>query len=358
MSKPERQTGRRDFLLRLVRAALWGEEFASVEMPSRAIDSLYRLAKEQTVEGLVSESLIRNNVRLPKKEAFSVYGIGREIAKTNDLVNSALCALCSLLREGGIQFVVVKGQTIAALYPNPSARMPGDIDFYCDEQNFQKARALIGQRWQVEFEDEDEESEQHVAFSYKDVPFELHFRLMKFASISNQRIFDSYMKDARFEQISINGVEVPILAPELNVLYTFLHLYHHLIELGVSIRQFCDLAVLLERLPLRAELLEQMLTELGFMRAFKAVGSIIVDHLGLPDEKFPFPLSSKDRRHVDYLMNIVFSHGNFGMYQRKYKVRSGLGYYMDSFKTKVVRYWHLYRLSPRECRAVLMLDVP
>ena len=32
----------------------------------------------------------------------------------------------------------------------------------------------------------------------------------------------------------------------LNVLYTFLHLYHHLVELGVGLRQFSDVAVLLK----------------------------------------------------------------------------------------------------------------
>jgi hypothetical protein len=357
MADYKKQTKRRGFLLHLVRSALWKEEFASFEMPSNAVRSLFRLAKEQTVEGLVSESLMRNNVRLPKEDAFQVYKINRDVTESNAIINKALSELCVLLTENHVKFVVVKGQTIAALYRVPEMRTPGDIDFYCDEQNFQKAKDVIAKNWHVEYED-DTESEQHVAFSYKDVTFELHFCLMKFASPSNQRKFDAYMKESQWDKISIGDVEVPILSPELNILYTFLHLYHHLIELGVSIRQFCDLAVLADHLQIRKDLLETMLNDIGFMRAFKTVGCILVDYLGLPKEKFPFQLSRKDRKHIGYMFDIIFEHGNFGMHRRKYEMRSGLGYYMDSFKTKLSHYWHLYKLSPKECRAVLALDVP
>lgn len=358
MAISENEIRKRNFLFQLVRSALWNDPMPSVEMPSKMAQSLFDMAKKQTIEGLVTECLMSNNIRLPKEEAFRVYRISQDVAKSNSLVNDALSELCTLLNENDIRYVVVKGQTIAALYRKPSMRTPGDIDFYCDETNFPKAKEILRTRWHVEFEEDDTESEQHVAFSYKGVPFELHFCLIKFSSQSIQDSFDRYLQNVTTECVLVNQTNVPVLSAELNVLYTFLHLYHHLVELGVSIRQFCDLAVLLNNLQLRKEVLESMLNEIGFMRAFKVVGFILVNCLGLKKEKFPFQLSEKDKKHVWYMLDIVFSHGNFGMYNRKYKVRSGVGYYIESFKTKISHYWHLYRLSPKESRAVLMSDIP
>lgn len=358
MAVSENDKKKFNFLLHLVRSALWGEDFAAFEMPSKAAKSLFRLAQEQTVEGLISESLIRNNVRLPKEDAFYVYKISRDITESNEIINNALCELCTLLNKAQIRYVIVKGQTIASLYRVPSMRTPGDIDFYCDKQNFQKAKEIIERAWNVTFEEEDSESEQHVTFYYKNVVFEMHFCLIKFASPSIQKKFDGYLKEMEPSQMLLDGVNVSLLSPEINILYTFLHLYHHLIELGVSIRQFCDMAVLINNLRIRKDVLESMLNELGFMRAFKAVGVILVRYLGLEQEKFPFQLEREDEKHVGYMLDIVFKHGNFGMYQRKYKMRSGLGYYVDSFKTKIAHYWHLYCLAPKESRAVLTYDVP
>jgi len=154
--------------------------------------------------------------------------------------------------------------------------------------------------------------------------------------------------------------DIPTLPPESNLLYTFLHLYHHLVELGCGLRQFCDVAVLCHAYcqHLDKQLFARMLRDLDFDKAFRVVETILVDHLGLPAEECPLPYDNNDRKPADDILEIVFQRGNFGKYGRKTAVRSGTNYYIEQTSIKLSHYRLFYRLSPREVRASLLLGIP
>ena len=347
----------KELLLSLVRSSVWGGKPDTDDIPQDLIKPLLQLAQKQTVKGLVAESLMRNGIRLPREHVYDVFNVHRELSRANFCLFEMVKELCKLLEPHGIRFCVVKGQTISALYRVRNMRTPGDIDFYCDAGSFEQAKRILQERWQAEFE-EDEDGEQHLAFTYQGVLFEMHYRLMHFASTSNQKIFDDYLHAIPFHHLLIDDVRVPILSPELNVVYTSLHLYHHLLEMGVALRQFCDVAVLLNHYRLDTAILKEMLTRLGFLRAFTAVGAVLVDQLGLPERQFPFPITKKDRHYSRLILDIVFKHGNFGKYNRKYVSRSGVAYYFESFFIKFSHYRKLFSLSPKENKAVLLYSIP
>ncbi|MCI6703418.1 MAG: nucleotidyltransferase family protein [Prevotella sp.] len=348
----------KELLFSLVRSSIWGGKPDIDEIPQDLIKPLLLLAQKQTVKGLVAEALMRSGIRLYREDAYNVFNFHRELSRTNFRMFEMVKALCRLLESHGIRFCVVKGQTISALYRVCDMRTPGDIDFYCDASSFEQAKHILQEQWQVEFEEEDEDGEQHLAFTYQGVLFEMHYRLMHFASASNQKIFDDYLHSIPYHHLLIDDVRVPTLSPELNVVYTFLHLYHHLVEMGVALRQFCDVAILLNHYQLNTAILKEMLARLGFLRAFTAVGTILVDHLGLPERQFPFPITKKDRHYSRLILDIVFKHGNFGKYNRKYASRSGVAYYFESFFIKLSHYRKLFSLSSKENKAVLFYSIP
>jgi hypothetical protein len=45
--------------------------------------------------------------------------------------------------------------------------------------------------------------------------------------------------------VEIDGVKVRTLSPTLNAAYVFIHLFFHFIREGVSLRPFCDWAIVL-----------------------------------------------------------------------------------------------------------------
>lgn len=348
-----------DLLCLVLRSALWGTPLEFQKMPPEAYRALMNAADKQTVTGLFCHTLIANDVKLNKYDAVESLAQLQQIEERNKQINKALGELCTLLNRHAIKFIVVKGQTLASLYPAPMTRVPGDIDFYCDADNFDKAKKIIEEAWDVSFEDEEDEHGQHIAFNHFDITFELHRKLRTFASKKIQNTFNNLISDSKITFMPIEGQCIPTLEPVSNIFFTFIHLYHHLLEMGVGLRQFCDLAILLHHYKneIDHQQLLNILEQTGFTKAFRAIATILVDELGLPEDDVPFAISTKDRKYKTYLLKIVFTHGNFGKYGRKHAIRSGMGYYLDSFKSRLTRYRRFYTLAPRESTAMLMKDI-
>lgn len=349
----------------IIRASLCGRQLHGTPLPHELFVQATEVAEKQTVTGLLVSTLMnpRNGVSLSKYDVAESWALYNSIKENNHYLNRQLVELCHLLQRNGIRFIVVKGATVAQLYLEPDLRVAGDIDFYLDSDNFERARKLISEEWGVEYEEEDDEdeAEQHIAFKRNNIAFEMHFRLLKFASGKIQKVFDKMIDGNTVAFREVDGVEVPILSPVEELVYTFLHLYHHFIEIGIGLRQICDMAVLLRNFPdddtLRKSL-SLWLGKLDFTKAFKAFEAICVDKLGVSEDILPISISEADRKYVPQILDVVFKRGNFGKYGRKTEVRSGMDYYLEAFKTKVSQYFRFYSLSPREARAVFFRDIP
>ena len=343
--------------------SLLHNEFWQTPLPFTSLNHqqfvvLQQSAAKQTVEGLVMGALIRNNVKLERADALTAYSRTMMIEQLNNKVSGVAKELAGILGSNEVHYRIFKGQTLAQLYPYPLARTPGDIDFYCIPADFTRAQHLLQQAWGIALKGE--ESEQHREFAYREVPLEMHFRMIKFNSKGIQAYWERLLADAPIEQIAIQGVPVATLPPTLNVLYTFLHLYHHLVELGVGLRQFCDLMMLLHRHreQIDRHALAQHLRTMGFYRAFCAIGSVLIDKLGLPTQEFPFAISPGDARYQPAILDIVFTGGNFGKHMSTTAVRSGMRYNVEATIRKLRHYRLFWRLSPREIRATLLKEMP
>lgn len=350
-----------EILFLLLRTELWQIPLSrNLDIPADMFDQLMSMSEMQTVDGLVTGCLMNGGVGLERICAARVLVIQQYIGQQNYLINEELKTLCTLLTKHDIRFFVVKGQTIAARYPHPAYRTCGDIDFYVYPECFDKARKIIETEWKVQVEDDDE-GEQHLHFMHHDIVFEMHYSLMQFSSGRNQKRFDRLIAESPLVTVDIEGVKVPTLGAELNLVYTFLHLYHHLIEIGVGLRQFCDVAVLMKSMPLDEEqkaVVLHILRSLDFEKAFHAIETVLHKTLGLPREKMLMPVIKGDMKRCSFILDVVFRRGNFGKYGRQHQVRSGWKYNIEAFQIKVRHYGTLLWLSPRENIAFLCKTLP
>ncbi|MGI6243675.1 MAG: nucleotidyltransferase family protein [Prevotella sp.] len=351
-----------EIFLSLIKSELWQKPLPSgLEVDDKLFQQLMMISKMQTVEGLAVNSLIANHIKLNKYNAAETFALRGHFASENDKVNKELQALCDLLSSHQIKFFVVKGQTLSVLYPHPECRMCGDIDFYVYPDSFDKALQIIEKEWGVKIEKENEDSEQHVNFTHNEILFEMHFCLMRFASRRNQRVFDRMIAENRLVNRLIGNVHVPVLEDELNLVYTFLHLYHHLIELGVGLRQFCDVAILMNHMKMnqaQKDKIAKLLRLLGFTRSFHVVEVLLHQQLGLDVKKMIFPVSTSDFKYETFIMNTIFKRGNFGKFGRKNAIRSGWKYNFEALATKIKNYGMLFSLSPRENIAYFLNVLP
>ena len=290
-------------ILGLLRCELWGEQLAC-EVTADDIDGILAMAEEQGVSGLVANAIIGSNLPIGEVKTVDVCTVQRlHELKCRDM-NKKVSRFAAFLNRRELKYAVMKGQTMATLYPHPLMRSCGDIDFYCPKDSFKEVQRVIEERLGVEMHHN--WSERHDNFVIKDCTFEMHSDMMIFGARSHQRYWDSFFDEALASEPShvvIDEIEVKTLSPTLDALYIFAHMFGHLVMGGVSLKQLCDWAMVLHRYrnDIKKEELEKHLRGLGMWRAYLAIGAWLVERLGLSEEAFPFALSDNDRRWVERL---------------------------------------------------------
>ena len=357
-----------DIFFEILRAELWGTGLSFSHLSHTQFEELMASAGEQTVTGLVGNCLINNNIKLEREDALGLFAKMKAIEKANARVNENLVSFVNFMERKGVDYIIVKGQVVGTLYPNPSVRMSGDVDLYFVGDNYEKIKGLLEQRLGKQLSKLSDGK--HVEFEVNGVIFELHNKLSRLATRKHQAYWDQMIDKAILEgtdSVIINGKEIKTLSATYNAMYIFVHLFYHMTASGVGLRQLCDWAKSLSpSLPVSEgvskdestpptprlskidkERLEEILKELGYLKAYKAMGAFLVEYLGLPEDKFLFTLTEKDRKWVETIKKNILKRGNFGRTGRKVK-NLGVLHSMETGYLNMVQTLTFYRLAPKE----------
>ena len=335
-----------ELFLKLVRKSLWqADEELPAELSEKMAANILRGGKEQGLLGLVIDALLCNKTKVPEEHYLEMMVMQMKVKQSNEKLNEGLRRLKNLFDERQIEYKVVKGQTVGAYYPNPMLRQAGDIDYYCDARNFTKAQEAVREAWNIEADANG--SLCHIHYEYKDVVYEGHFALTRFYSKEKDNYWQQLVDGDEGCNVNVDGMQVPTLSPTMHTLYVFIHLYSHLLGLGVGFRQFCDLAVLLHACHEEIDYkhLHEMLLTLGVERAFRAVSCILTDGIGLPPSDLDFEPTDKDRRYARRIFDIVMYRGNMGHYNKK-SGDSGWLHNIESAGIKLSHFKSLWPLAP------------
>ena len=348
-------------MLQLLRSSLWGTRLGmeGTVWSHQQYQDVMSLAIEQAVAGMVSQALMASGVRMEDPEdVMEMYGFVKTIRHRNEQVDEAVVDLCGMLREAGIRFLVVKGQTLATLYPDAGLRQSGDIDFLCHPEDWERAMAFFGD---LKLKIETSHSEKHVEFQMGDIQYEMHRWLTAFAYPGHHRYWEEVVMGEVWQKpytVKIRGCDVPTLAPTYNLLYTFVHIFYHLILDGIGLRQFCDWAMLLARESpksgvkdsphqLDVKLLEKHLEGVGLRKAYSGLGAMLIQYLGLPEKDFPFEMTERDRGQVPELFGNLLEMGNMGQ-NVHYRSKPGLLHGMEHLARIGKQVWTFYHYAPAE----------
>ena len=363
-----------NYLFELLRGELWGTELSFSQLSHTEFEELMEMAGEQTVTGLVGDCLIKNNIKLEREDALGLYVKMKAIEKANARVNENLVSFVNFMERKGIDYIIVKGQVAGSFYPNPNARMSGDVDLYFVGENYEKIKGLVEQRLGKQLSKLSDGK--HVEFDVNGVIFELHDKLTRLATRKHQAYWDQMIDNAILEgtdTVMINGKEIKTLSATYNAMYIFVHLFYHMTASGVGLRQLCDWAMILNRThpnppclgrefdtaesnnkksslnreDIGGSSISGPLKELGYLKAYKAMGAFLVEYLGLPEEHFPFALTEKDRKWVETIKKNILKRGNFGRTGRKVK-NLGVLHSMETGYLNMAQTLTFYRLAPKE----------
>ena len=359
-------------LFEILRGELWGTGLSFSQLSHTEFEELMEMAGEQIVTGLVGDCLIKNNIKLEREDALGLYAKMKAIEKANARVNENLVSFVNFMERKGIDYIIVKGQVAGSFYPNPDARMSGDVDLYFVGENYEKIKGLVEQRLGKQLSKLSDGK--HVEFEVNGVIFELHDKLSRLATRKHQAYWDQMIDNAILEgtdTVMINGKEIKTLSATYNAMYIFVHLFYHMTASGVGLRQLCDWAMILaqsafqdssskfqvkndnvnanpnKKSSLNREDLGGSLLRLGYFKAYKAMGAFLVEYLGLPEEHFPFVLTEKDRKWVETIKKNILKRGNFGRTGRKVK-NLGVLHSMETGYLNMAQTLTFYRLAPKE----------
>ena len=321
------------------------------EIPDSLIEAdwkeLYRIAQKQCLVGILFDGI----QRLPPSDV----GISRDLLlqwmaqckmleKTNVQLNDATFQVSEWFRKKGFRTCILKGQGNALMYPNPYSRTPGDIDIWVeggDNRVISFVRSISPH---------EKACYHHIEFpSYKGVEVEVHYRPSFLLCFWHNRKLQKYYERVKEKQFSHRVMlgeqgEVAIPTVEFNLIFQLTHIYAHLMNEGIGLRQLVDYYYVLIRddLSLIRDRVQKKLKELGLWMFASAIMYIMQEVFGMPASRLIVPPNEKYGR---FVLNEVLEAGNFGRHDARNRFgRSQLGHNLQ----RVYRDIRLVRYFPGE----------
>ena len=334
---------------------------------------LHAMARKQCLVGVLFDGIKRlpADVGMDKGLLFQWMAQNQTLRKANARLDKAAVEVAEWFGRKGFRTCVLKGQGNALLYPPGMERTPGDIDLWVDG----------GDRKVVSFvrslSPDEKVCYHHIGFpEYNGVEVEVHFRpSFLFCFRHNRRLQGYYERvmDGQFAHKVKLGEQGEIAVPkaEFNLIFQLTHIFTHLMNEGIGLRQLLDYFFLLkntdfggntdgdgfllntdftdntDRIGGNADgvdrrLLQDELRRLGLWEFAGAVMYIMKEVFGLEDNRLIVPPDVKRGRLV---LKEALEAGNFGQYdKRNWFGHSALGHNLQ----RLYRDMRLVRYFPEE----------
>ena len=204
---------------------------------------LYRIAQKQCLVGILFDGIQKlppTEVGMSKDLLLQWMMQCQMLEKANVRLNDAATQVSEWFRKKGFRTCILKGQGNALMYPNPYSRTPGDIDIWVeggDKRVISFVRSISPH---------EKACYHHIEFpSYKGVEVEVHYRPSFLLCFWHNRRLQKYYERVKEEQFSHRVMlgeqgEIAIPTVEFNLIFQLTHIYAHLMNEGIGLRQLLD----------------------------------------------------------------------------------------------------------------------
>ena len=205
--------------------------------------ALYAIAQKQCLVGILFDGIKKlpaEYVGMKKELLLQWMAESQMLVKANVRLNDAAIQVSEWFRKKGFRTCILKGQGNALMYPNPYSRTPGDIDIWVEGED---KRVISFVR---SISPHEKACYHHIEFpSYKGVEVEVHYRpsfLLCFWHNRRLQKFYGMVKDEQFSHRVMLGEQGEIAIPtvEINLIFQLTHIFSHLMNEGIGLRQLLD----------------------------------------------------------------------------------------------------------------------
>jgi hypothetical protein len=204
---------------------------------------LYAIAKKQCLVGVLFDGIKKlpaEYVGMKKELLLQWMAESQMLVKANVRLNDAAIQVSEWFRKKGFRTCILKGQGNALMYPNPYSRTPGDIDIWVEGED---KRVISFVR---SISPHEKACYHHIEFpSYKGVEVEVHYRPSFLLCFWHNRKLQKYYERVKEEQFSHRVMlgeqgEIAIPTVEFNLIFQLTHIFSHLMNEGIGLRQLVD----------------------------------------------------------------------------------------------------------------------
>ena len=339
------QGGLEGLFFELLQVAIGNRKSLTRQLSDDEWVSLYSECEKHALLGVAFAGV----ERLPKEQCppFDVLAEwvhDAQVAKErNELLNKRCCEVCEILDRDGFNSCILKGQSNLANYPEylKDYRTAGDIDVLCWPKKGKGIRKVVEYAKSIAKSkgvlDKIEVRYHHVDVPMlDDVPVEVHLRPMLLSNPffnSRLQIIFAYYGDST---TCFEGFNIPTNI--FNSIYQLVHIYHHLFEEGVGLRQLLDYYFVLcslfmeqrkhanytssmamfedgfEKKVMSKEQIQYQLKRLHLDRLAAAVMYVLQTVFDMPDE---YLILEPDKKEGEFLLSEIMLAGNFGKYDKR-----------------------------------------
>lgn len=310
---------------------------------------LFKMSRKQTLLGIayVGIEKLPAHQRPPRKLLLQWYGVVEQIKQKNEELNRKSVVISRQFRKDGFRNLVLKGASVTPYYKVAQLdqhRTPGDVDIWLDAS---RKSILAYVRRHVH---DSEVSYHHVDFcKVEGIDVEVHFMPSWMNNYFTNRRIQQYFelhKEALFAKYECRPDEIPAPSLAFNRVYILVHIYRHLFQEGIGLRQLMDYYFVLRQGFTEEECEETMriFRWLKMERFVESVMWVLQEVFGIEKQ---YLLTSVNEKEGRFLLNEILMAGNFGWYDEhlQQKLQSSV----LSFKIhRALRVFRFLRSYPSE----------
>ena len=295
------------------------------------------LAKKQALTGIVFEGVTNlPKEQWPKRDIVLEWTMFAQSIKRRNLKTTDVClSLTKTLEREGFEVCILKGQAnhvyydaLALATPLGELRTCGDVDAWIwpKEKTVHPVKSIIDycKRKSILLS----LCHLHAEVQPIDgVPIEIHFRPSFLNAPWRDLTFQRLFRSAEFEKVEIDGMgTVKKLRVDYDLIFQMNHIYRHLLDEGVGMRQVLDFYVLLKEynkeIEERAGLMSRKelmgwICACGMKRFSSALIYVLQKMFGMGDDEL---LCAPSKKHGTFLLDEMMAAGNFGHHDERMKI--------------------------------------
>ena len=285
---------RHDKRLAFIRFALAPTRFEAPEMSEQDWKMLYSLAYRQTILGVVwngVERLEAQGIEPPHEVKVKWISKMVGIEKHNLRANITTAKLSQQLEQDGFRSCILKGQGNNLMYPNKYSRSSGDIDVWLTKSGNTSSDVKEIKKYVRRHNPKGRAIYHHIDYGFfEKIDVEVHYRPSFLNNpIHNHRLQKWFAQQAEAQfsnrvELPDNAGTIAVPTPEFNAVYQLAHIYNHVLNKGLSMRQIIDYYYVMLSIKDKQNL-ESTLRYLGLGKIAGAMMCVLHRMLGL-EEKY------------------------------------------------------------------------